>query len=485
MSDMEIRNKFKNSSNCYYGHGIGAYDEKKMKSIFDNGLRCSHEQLYFTTIALGLGSENLFDENSDLLNNWEHKDSRQIIIASVPIKYNLLDITGTDLYGMGQAAFYNEISQDEAQKLNIAPGYYLRPEFVLGMYDADKKEFVSNDNYYENLKQSEQDLLFYEIKNRYIKIIKEAGYSLKEYGEILDSINWENPLTSEEILQIDSDNIKQDKITETEKLNVEQQSIATPKTWTDEVPIYDKRGNIVIQDYINPELIKGKVTLPNGTRINATQYIQEVVVPLIPKSGKFKLKNGIEIPAKQYIEEFFLGVGQTKYNGDINALLQDTLVETDDPPKGSGWATMTNEQTMIGSKRQDENKSRSRIFYESLHSSNDISEKSKESKRRGFRETVQSTNRIEPESREKQIKRSKLFLESLRKSNITSSEVKHVAGEIEEIQRQKALSFKKSASILTPAEEILLETLNKKYGAIEKDNKKKSHDNKKQNGISM
>lgn len=194
MSDMEIRNKFRNNSNCYYGHGIGAYDEEKIKSIFDNGLRCSHKQLYYTTIALGLGSENLFDEKSDLLNNWKHKNSRQIIIASVPLKYNILEIPKTGLGDKAQAAYYYEIPNGEEK------GLYLKPEFILGMYDADKQEFVSNDKYYENLKQSEQDLLFDEIKNRYIKIIKESSYSLKEYGEILDSINWKNPLTSEEIL---------------------------------------------------------------------------------------------------------------------------------------------------------------------------------------------------------------------------------------------------------------------------------------------
>lgn len=69
----EIKEKFNNSSNMYYGHGMGAYSEDKKLSIFENGLRCSHDQLYFTTITLGKGAQTLFEEKEELLNNWEHE----------------------------------------------------------------------------------------------------------------------------------------------------------------------------------------------------------------------------------------------------------------------------------------------------------------------------------------------------------------------------------------------------------------------------
>lgn len=96
--------------------------------------------------------------------------------------------------------------------------------------------------------------------------------------------------------------------------------------------IYDERGNIIIQDYINPYLMKGKVVLPNGNEITARQYIQEIVVPHIPESGTFKLKNGVEISARQFIEEFVMFDGQTKYKGDIEALIKDTIADDNEEP---------------------------------------------------------------------------------------------------------------------------------------------------------
>ena len=39
-----------------------------------------------------------------------------------------------------------------------------------------------------------------------------------------------------------------------------------------------------------------------------------------------EIPNGGEIPAKQFIEEVVMSVGQEKYNGDINALLEDMTI---------------------------------------------------------------------------------------------------------------------------------------------------------------
>ena len=47
---------FNNTNNCYYGHGTrGNVD--KINSIFNNGLRCSNNSMYFTTCNLGFGGE--------------------------------------------------------------------------------------------------------------------------------------------------------------------------------------------------------------------------------------------------------------------------------------------------------------------------------------------------------------------------------------------------------------------------------------------
>jgi len=111
----------------------------------------------------------------------------------------------------------------------------------------------------------------------------------------------------------------------------EQQTTSSPSK-KGPIQVYDEKGNIVIQEYINPTLLERRITLPNGNQINATQYIQEVVVPHIPESGTFKLKNGVEISARQYIEEFVM-FELEKYNGDLDALMRETLAGTDEPPK--------------------------------------------------------------------------------------------------------------------------------------------------------
>ena len=82
-------------------------------------------------------------------------------------------------------------------------------------------------------------------------------------------------------------------------------------------------SSIDIVEMLNPELLKQKIELPNGVKIPARQYIQEVVAPHIPSNGTYILNNGSQISAKQYIEEFILGEGQEKYKGDISKLLSE------------------------------------------------------------------------------------------------------------------------------------------------------------------
>ncbi len=199
MKESEIKSKFCNERNVYYGHGIGPDNEKVVKLIFENGLRCSHEQLYFTTECFGQGEPTLFEESVEEMNHWEHKDSKQIIIASLPLAYHLLEVRGTPLYGKRQAAFYHFISPEQSDKSGISSGFYLKPEFVMGVYDANQKDFISNEKYYENLPEKEQNNLMNEVKKKYIDILMESGFSFSEYSQFLEVSNIKNPLTKEEI----------------------------------------------------------------------------------------------------------------------------------------------------------------------------------------------------------------------------------------------------------------------------------------------
>ena len=69
-----------------------------------------------------------------------------------------------------------------------------------------------------------------------------------------------------------------------------------------------------------------------------------------------------------------------------------------------------------------------------------------------------------------------ILLELLKKTYINKSDVAFVANEVEDIQKQKDLNYKKSVGTITQEEEQLLDKLNKKYGVVGKD--KKSHGNK-------
>lgn len=204
MNEAQIVQEFSNKENIYYGHGIGAERQDVIESIFKHGLRCSHEQLEFTTIPFGEGSDELFKENEETMNNWKHKGSKQIIIASVPRDYHLLNLG--NLYKKRQAAFYNYFSQEEATKLGLSQGYYLKPEFVRGVYDANSKSFISNAKYYENLSLEAQKELFDEIKKQYIDLLKGSQWTLEEYAQIIRrTMGIDIPLTAEEIAQADKE----------------------------------------------------------------------------------------------------------------------------------------------------------------------------------------------------------------------------------------------------------------------------------------
>lgn len=81
---------------------------------------------------------------------------------------------------------------------------------------------------------------------------------------------------------------------------------------------------VEITEYINPELMKKRMKLPNGTEISARQYIQEFYAPHIPSNGLVMLSNGTQIHVKQYIEEILMFEGQEKYNGDISQIIYNT-----------------------------------------------------------------------------------------------------------------------------------------------------------------
>lgn len=291
----------------------------------------------------GNGSPTLFDESESRFENWGHR-STKIIIVSLPSKYTVIHPMAGDLEKIGPQAFYDYITTEEAAKLNIQPGIYLKPEFVMGIYDSKSKTFINNEKYYEKLSLEEQTALFEQVKENYIQEIKSMDMDLEEYVEMIEQIGWESPLSKEEIEEGTKSERRETPVEKAMRVADEVGKAGHEVSIEDNNSSGSLRLTNEFLTSLNQSLLNQKVVLPNGNMIQATHYIEEIVRPLIPENGKFKLKNGIEISARQYIEEFVLGDGQTKYNGDIYALMQDTLAGTDEPPERDGWTQPTHGQ---------------------------------------------------------------------------------------------------------------------------------------------
>lgn len=209
---MLVEDYFKNKDNVYYGHGTGRIGGGVEDKILANGLRCKNNipSIYYTSICLGEGADDLYNKNAELLNNWPHTDSSEIIIACMPknLTFNPFTLIGMALEQYRESAFCYSVPQENG-KLN----YYLKPEFIRGYYSAATKTFTENDRYYENLPKEEQDQLMQETKQTYIDILVEQSRNgmmpfssfaecqqvvAEEYGE-----EWKSPFSEEEVADID------------------------------------------------------------------------------------------------------------------------------------------------------------------------------------------------------------------------------------------------------------------------------------------
>ena len=164
-----ICNEFSSNNSLYFGHGTS--ESSTIDLILNDGLKVKNSEevrgydnnlrgLDSTTIILGFGSKELFNQQNELLNNWPHKNAKEIVIVSIPTNYAFFNYETSNSMGDPYEQFY--INKGEQ-------GYYLRPEFIKGIYDADKKEFIPNKKFYMNLSIEEKNNLFEELDINYIK----------------------------------------------------------------------------------------------------------------------------------------------------------------------------------------------------------------------------------------------------------------------------------------------------------------------------
>lgn len=358
----ELRKYFQGNNEAYFGHGTPEGDEV-VSSILKKGLRVdtigrkiksisgvnSLRGLESTTITLGEGSNTLFHEQKEKLDSWPHKKSDNIIIISLPEKFFLPHIPERDRF----EAFYIHSPNDEF--------YYLRPEFIKGVYNANTQSFTLNENYYQLLSKEQISKLFRDVKLHFIKAYADMGRVSPE--EISDRL----PLDEKEIEQatyewykreLEKSNARaeqQVEIDEVDEWLMDSEHIkpATNETNTmrhGKIQKKDENGNRILHEYINPELLKRKVKLQNGNEIPARQFILENLFDYIPESGTFTLKsNGETISVKQYIEEYIMfELGNEKYNGDLEALLRDTVLLDEEKDDGDNKTSRKQKKTIYG-----------------------------------------------------------------------------------------------------------------------------------------
>ena len=112
------------------GHGTGRSGDKEeiVKSIFKTGLRTKDNSLFYTSIGLDTGD---IEKLETKLNNWEHCESKKIILMRIPIKYiNALGDT-SDLDGERYGAFM--LKREESGKIVN----YVDPKLIIGFYYAN------------------------------------------------------------------------------------------------------------------------------------------------------------------------------------------------------------------------------------------------------------------------------------------------------------------------------------------------------------
>ena len=149
------------SNYLYLGHGTRSEDSKVVDSIFDNGLRTKNGSLYYTTLVLDAPTPELIktyeeygmdiptiDSLKHLFNNWPHCNSKEIIIARLPMEYVNKKGNSADLDGEMYGAFYTERLQENGKSIN-----YLDSRFIVGCYDVDRQMVRMNKKFERSLSE--------------------------------------------------------------------------------------------------------------------------------------------------------------------------------------------------------------------------------------------------------------------------------------------------------------------------------------------
>ena len=217
-----------------YGHGTGrkGNSDEVVDSIFNEGLRTKNNSLYYTTIGLSTPTPELKEQFKEIgmpeptiedlkkqFNNWQHQDSKKIIIARIPTEYINKAGDRSDLDGEMFGAFYTQKQQPNGQATN-----YLDSKFIIGCFDVEKQAVRLNKNFEKTLTPETIE----QLKENYKKTVEKTNarrerqnlgitqeeidlsqqnqtqqenYNTETYDSFDDNIEWNN--TSSEQAEIE------------------------------------------------------------------------------------------------------------------------------------------------------------------------------------------------------------------------------------------------------------------------------------------
>lgn len=187
----ELEKLFSDTGYICLGHGIGRSGDSAdiVNMIFNNGLRTKDNSLYFTTVVLSTPTPELKQQYNDLglplpsmeslknqLNNWQHLDSKKIIIARIPTKYININGDRSDKDGEMYGAFMTEELSSEGKVI-----YYLDTKFIIGCFDVKKQEIELNSSFEPDLLPSS----IARLESRYKRVLEKTRERLKKLEETI------------------------------------------------------------------------------------------------------------------------------------------------------------------------------------------------------------------------------------------------------------------------------------------------------------
>ena len=202
---MNYNEIFKNDNNIYFAHGSGTDKQEIIDSIIEDGLRCNHGALQFTSIYLGT-KQNVLDYGKDILENWSYKNSGTVFVLGLPKYFCIADRDELNTAKKQYLSFCFMPTDKEIEEKHLLKKLHIYKEFIIGYYNSNTNEFTKNNTYYELLSSEEQIEFLTKIRNNYLEIIKESC-ELDKYKELVTKYNIDNGL-DDNTIELIIENIK-------------------------------------------------------------------------------------------------------------------------------------------------------------------------------------------------------------------------------------------------------------------------------------